>query len=185
MVSGAVSGVAVKVSSPSQVGCPFTHTVPVPGVTDPTLWTVTAISLGRMVTVMVKVTVPPLGATVIGTAVGDPVPVKGFAGGDPHVDPVLGVHVQDAPAASSGGSGSMSENVPEPVALSPGLVTVTVYVNRWPGTGWGSVGACVFATPSRAGLMKLASAWQVAWPLAHSVLRPGVAVAVLVTRVPS
>ena len=35
MVIGAVSGVAVKVSASSQVGCPFTHIVPVPGVTDP------------------------------------------------------------------------------------------------------------------------------------------------------
>jgi len=36
------------------------------------------------------------------------------------------VHAQPAPAASSGGSGSGSENVPEAVALLPGLVTVTV-----------------------------------------------------------
>ena len=79
-----------------------------------------------MVTVIANVTLPSLGATVIGTPVGDPVPVSGFAGGDPHVDPALGVHLQVAPAASSGGSGSGSENVPEAVALLPGLVTVTV-----------------------------------------------------------
>ena len=121
MVSRAVSGVAVNVSSPLQVGWPSVHAVPGFGVTDPTLSTVTAVSLGRMVTVIANVTVPPLGATVIGTPVGDPVPV-----GDPHVDPALGVHVQAAPAASSGGSGSASENVPEAVALLPGLVTVTV-----------------------------------------------------------
>ena len=101
MVRRAGSGVAVKVSWPSQVGCPSTHAVPGSGVTDPTLSTVTGASLARMVTAMVNVTVPPLGATVIGTSVGDPVPV-----GCPHVDPALGVHVQVAPAASSGGSGS-------------------------------------------------------------------------------
>jgi hypothetical protein len=90
------------------------------------LSTVTAVSLGRMVTVIANVTVPPLGATVIGTPLGDPVPVE-----DPHVEPApLAVHVQVAPAASSGGSGNASENVPEALALLPGLVTVTVYVNR-------------------------------------------------------
>ena len=54
-------------------------------------------------------------------------------------------------------------------------------MNRWPGTGWGLVGACVFATSSRAGLVKLTSAWQVGLPFAQPVLVPGVAVAVLVT----
>ena len=112
---------AVNVFSPSQVGCPSVHSVPGLGVTRPTLSTVTAVSLGRMVTVMVNVTLPPLGATVIGTPVGDPVPVRGLAAGDPHVDPALGVHVQAAPAASSGGSGRGSENVPEAVALVPRL----------------------------------------------------------------
>ena len=102
------------------------HSVPGFGLTDPTLSTFTGTPLARIVTVIVNVTLPPLGATVIGTPVGDPVPVRGFAGGDPHVDPALGVHVQVAPAASSGGSGSGSENVPEAVALLPGLVTVTV-----------------------------------------------------------
>ena len=43
MVSRAVSGVAVNVSSPLQVGCPFTHSVPGFGVTDPTLVTVTGL----------------------------------------------------------------------------------------------------------------------------------------------
>jgi hypothetical protein len=120
MVSGAVPGVDVNESSPLQGGWPSVHAVPGFGVTDPTLTTVTVVSLGRMVTVIANVTVP-VGATVIGTPLGDPVPVE-----DPHVDPVLGVHVQVAPAASSGGSGSASENVPEAVALLPGLVTVTV-----------------------------------------------------------
>ena len=114
---------AVKESLPSQVGCPFTQAVPGPGVTDPTLLTMTAPSLAVMVTAMEKVTVPPLGATVIGTAVGEPVPDA-----VPQDDPGLGagVHVQVAPAASRGGSGNGSEKVPEPVALLPGLVTVTV-----------------------------------------------------------
>ena len=77
---------------------------------------------GRMVTVMAKTTVPPLGATVMATPAGDPVPV-----GAPHVEVApVGVQVQVAPAASRGGSGSGSEKVPEPTALLPGLVTVTV-----------------------------------------------------------
>ena len=117
IVSRAVSGVAVNVSLPSQVGWPSVHSVPGFGVTDPTLSTVTAVSLGRMVTVIVNVTVPPLGATVIGTPVGDPVPVV-----VPQVEPVLGVHVQSAPAASSGGSGSGSEKLPEAVRPQAGVL---------------------------------------------------------------
>ena len=88
--------------------------------TVPTLWTVTGTSLVRMVTVMAKTTVPPLGATVMATRLGDPVPV-----GAPHVEVApVGVQVQVAPAASRGGSGSGSEN--EPVAVAPvdGLVMV-------------------------------------------------------------
>ena len=97
------------------------HSVPGPGVTDPTLSTVTGTSLARMVTVMVKVTVPPLGATVIGTPVGDPCPSAARTS-----TRCWGLQVQVAPAASSGGSGRGSEKAPEPVALLPGLVTVTV-----------------------------------------------------------
>ena len=87
------------------------HSVLAPGVTVATLRMSTATGLGWMVAVMVNVTVPPLGATVIGTSVGDPVPVRGFSGGDPQVDPVLGVQVQVAVASSSSG-GSGSEKLP-------------------------------------------------------------------------
>ena len=52
---------------------------------------------------------PPLGATVMATPAGDPVPV-----GAPHVEVApVGVQVQVAPAASRGGSGSGSEKAPD------------------------------------------------------------------------
>ena len=122
MVSGASSGVASKVSSAVQVVPPSVQVVPGLVVTVPTLWTLTGTSLARMVTVMAKTTLPPLGATVIATPAGDPVPV-----GVPHVEVApVGVQVQVAPAASRGGSGSGSEKVPDPVAPVDGLVMVTV-----------------------------------------------------------
>ena len=129
---------------------------------------------------IVNVTVPPLGATLIGTPVGTPgAPVP--AEGGPHVDPVLAAHVQVAPAASSW-DGSGSEKVPVPVTLL-GLVTVTVYVTGCPGIGFS--GECVFATSSWAGMTKLSSATHWGRPSSHPVLVPGVTVAVLMTGVPS
>ena len=122
MVSWAVWGEASKVSSPSQVGCPSSHVVPGLGVTDATLSTETGTALAWMVTVDGE----SHRATIRGRSDGYARRRSRYLMGAPHVDPAVAVHVQAAPAASSGGSGSGSENVPEATALLPGFVTVTV-----------------------------------------------------------